>query len=149
MIGSMRIVFLVHAAATLAMLGVILVVQHVHYPMFRGVGADGWTAYAAEHGRRITPIVLPLMTAELVTAILLVWMRPPWVPRAWALAGIALVGAAWLSTAFVQVPLHTRLGAGWDAEAHARLVATNWIRTAAWAARSGLVLWLLARLFRP
>ena len=145
----MRLVFLVNAAATLAMFGVILVVQQVHYPLFRGVGADGWVAYAAEHGRRMTPVVLPLMAAELVTAALLVWNRPPWVPAAWAWVGLALVGVAWLSTAFVQVPLHARLGAGWDAAAHARLVSTNAVRTAAWALRSALVVWLLARTFRP
>lgn len=145
----MRLVFLVNAAATLAMFGVILVVQQVHYPLFRSVGADGWVDYAAEHGRRITPVVLPLMAAELVTATLLVWNCPPWAPAAWARTGLALVGGSWLSTAFVQVPLHGRLGAGWDAAAHARLVSTNALRTAAWALRSALVVWLLVRTFHP
>jgi hypothetical protein len=64
---------LVHTAATLTMLGVILVVQLVHYPLFRHVGAASYATYQAEHVRRITWIVAPLMTTELATAGGLAW----------------------------------------------------------------------------
>ena len=142
----MPAVFLVHLGATLLMVGVIWTVQVVHYPLFAGVGADGWAAYEAAHQSRITLVVGPLMLAELVTAVWLVLDRPPGLP-AWAVVlGAALVGVIWVSTAFVQVPLHSALGSAFDADAHARLVATNWIRTAAWTARGGLVLWMTARL---
>jgi hypothetical protein len=136
---------LVHAAATLAMFGVILVVQWVHYPLFRRVGAEGFAAYQAEHMRRITPIVAPLMTAEFATAVALVWAPPPPVPVGAAVAGLVLVGAIWATTALVQVPLHRRLTDGFDATAHRRLVRTNWARTGAWGVRAGLVLWMLGR----
>jgi hypothetical protein len=139
------ILLLVHAAATLALFGVILVVQWVHYPLFRRVGAEGFAAYQAEHMRRITPIVAPLMTAELGTAVALVWAPPPPVPVWAAVAGLGLVGAIWATTALVQVPLHRRLTDGFDATAHRRLVRTNWARTGAWAVRAGLVLWMLGR----
>ena len=43
-----------------------------------------------------------------------------------------------------SVPMHERLGRGFDPAAHRRLVATNWIRTIAWTARGALVLWMLA-----
>jgi hypothetical protein len=93
----------------------------------------------------ITPLVGPVMLAELALAIALVAMRPRAVPAwaAWTL--LALVGAVWLSTFAVQVPAHGTLARGFDAEAHARLVATNWIRTAAWTARAGILAWLLAQ----
>jgi hypothetical protein len=57
--------------------------------------------------------------------------------------GIGLILAIWLSTFFLQVPLHERLAQGFDAETHRSLVNTNWIRTAAWTLRAVLVLWLL------
>ena len=145
----MKALLLAHAAATLVLVGVILVIQLVHYPLFKGVGTDGFAAYEAEHGRRITWIVLPLMTVELVTAIALVVARPAWLPVWVAWAGLALVGVIWASTAFVQVPAHTILARGFDADAHARLVASNWIRTAAWAVRGALVVWMLALRVRP
>ena len=142
----MPAVFLVHLGATLLMVGVIWTVQVVHYPLFAGVGADGWAAYEAAHQSRITLVVGPLMVVELVTAVWLVLDRPEALP-VWAFVlGAALVGVIWASTAFVQVPIHSALGGAFDADAHARLVATNWIRTAAWTARGGLVLWMTARL---
>ena len=86
------------------------------------------------------------MLIELITAVWLVLDRPPVIP-AWAvLLGVVLVGVIWLSTAFVQVPLHQALSNGFDADVHRRLVATNWIRTVAWTIRGGLVGWLLYRL---
>jgi hypothetical protein len=56
----------------------------------------------------------------------------PWV-------GAALVGVWGFSTALVQIPLHEALAAGgFDANRHRRLVVTNRVRTAAWAARGVL-----------
>ena len=142
----MSLVFLAHLLATLAMLGVIWTVQVVHYPLFAGVGEAGWAAYEAAHQSRITAVVGPLMVLELATAVWLVLDRPAALP-AWAVvAGAALVGVIWASTAFVQVPLHAALGGAFDGDAHARLVATNWVRTAAWTARGALVLWMAHRL---
>ncbi|MEP0545996.1 MAG: hypothetical protein ABJF88_03625 [Rhodothermales bacterium] len=133
---------------TLAMSGVIWMVQLVHYPLFAGVGSDGFVAYEAAHQTRITWIVFPAMVLELGTAAALVWLRPDAVPPWMVWVGLGLVGVVWLSTAFVQVPLHTALSAGFDGDAHARLVTTNWIRTAAWTLRAGLVLWMTALLMR-
>ena len=138
-----------HLLATLAMLGAIWVVQVVHYPLFAGVGEAGWAAYEASHQSRITLVVGPLMVLELATAVWLVADRPPALPPWSVLLGAALVGVVWVSTAFVQVPLHNALGGAFDGDAHARLVTTNWIRTAAWTVRGGLVLWMTARLHVP
>lgn len=143
----MKAVFLVHLLATLTMFGAIWIVQIVHYPLFAGVGDTGWADYETQHQSRITWIVGPAMLLELATAVWLVLDRPPALP-AWAvLVGVLLVGVIWASTAFVQVPLHSALSAGaFDAQAHRQLVATNWIRTAAWTARAGLLLWMSWRL---
>lgn len=133
---------LVHAAATTAMFGVILVVQLVHYPLFRLVGKQTYAQYQAEHMRRITWIVAPLMTIELGTAAWLAWSPPPGIPGWQVYTGLALVLFIWGTTALVQVPLHSRLTEGFDATVHRRLVRTNWLRTVAWALRTVLVLWM-------
>lgn len=135
---------LVHAAATLSMFGVILIVQFVHYPLFRHVGAASYGTYQVEHMRRITWIVGPLMTVEFVTAGGLVWRSVSGIPGWQTWTGLALVLFIWGTTALVQVPLHSRLTDGFDDEAHRRLVRTNGLRTAAWALRAGLVVWMLA-----
>ena len=142
----MKALLLLHLLATLTMFGAILIVQVVHYPLFSGVGAERWAAYEAAHQTRITWVVGPAMLLELGTAVALVWMRPTGLPLWMLWSGLALVGVIWASTAFVQVPLHNTLMVGFDGDAHARRVGTNWIRTAAWTLRTGLVLWMTARL---
>ena len=134
---------LTNVVATLVMLGVILVVQLVHYPLFRYADRASYEEFQAQHMRRITWIVAPLMTIELVTAMGLVW-RPPPLVSAWQVwMGLALVVLIWILTALVQVPIHRRLTDGFNPAAHRRLVRTNALRTLLWALRAGLVLWML------
>jgi hypothetical protein len=143
----MKSILLLNVLATLTMFGAILIVQIVHYPLFSSVGAATWSGYEAQHQSRITLVVGPAMVLELVTAVWLVLQRPAGIPMGAVVAGALLVGVLWASTAFVQVPLHNALSGGaFDAAAHRGLVLTNWIRTAAWTARAGLVLWMVWRL---
>lgn len=140
----MMLLLLIHVGVTLIMFGVILVVQVVHYPLFAKVGTAGYPAYQADHMRLIGYVVFVPMVIELVTAIALVWVQPAEIP-AWQLwTGLVLVGIIWLSTALLQVPTHQTLVSRFDVAVHQRLVATNWIRTLAWAGRAVLVLWMLA-----
>jgi hypothetical protein len=145
-----RYLLLVQIVCTLAMTGLIWFVQVVHYPLFARVGAQGFAAYEAEHATRTGWVVGPLMCLELGAAFLFLLprFRPPLVPAQQAMIGAVLVGVIWLSTALIQVPLHSRLGSGYDPAVIARLVATNWIRTVAWTLRSALVLAWTARLLR-
>jgi hypothetical protein len=122
------------------MTGVVWTVQVVHYPLFGRVGAAGFPAYAAAHVRRISWVVGPAMAAELAAALALVCRPPAGVPGWQPWAGLALLGVVWLSTACLQVPRHERLAAGYDPAVHAGLVATNWVRTAAWSLRAALAL---------
>ena len=144
----MTFIFLLNVAATLFMTGVIWFVQVVHYPLFAGVGTEGFAIYAARHSDLTTFVVIVPMFVELTTSLLLVWRRPPELAVWEVWVGLGLVGIIWLSTALLQVPQHTALGAGFDSAAHATLVTTNWLRTAAWTLRSVLVLWWVARLLR-
>ena len=133
-------VVLLHLAATLFMVGVIWFVQVVHYPLLARVGTSGFAFYEQAHTRRTGWVVAPPMLAELVTAVLLLWVRPADVPLWTAGAGLALVVVNWGSTWAIQMPCHDRLTRGFDPAVHRRLVATNWFRTAVWSLRGLLVL---------
>lgn len=133
-------VLLLHVVSTLLMVGVIWIIQVVHYPLMAFADRNRYPAFQRAHERRIGWVVIPLMLIELVTAVALA--MAPWspVPRALARIGLALLAVIWASTFSLQVPRHRRLQRGFDQVAHERLVRSNWVRTVAWSARGMLVL---------
>jgi hypothetical protein len=131
---------LLQAFATFAMTGLIWFVQVVHYPLFRAAGAEGYPAYQERHMLLTTRVVAPLMLLEAATALWLVIDRPAFVSPMVAWAGLALLALVWVTTALASVPCHEVLRRGFDASVHARLVATNWVRTGAWTGRAILLL---------
>jgi hypothetical protein len=142
----MRIVVLIQVAATLMMTGVTWFAQVAHYPLLGLVGSETFAAYQTANMDQTTLVVGPLIAAEGVTALMLLWRRPGGI-RLWqALVGVALLGVIWLSTAFFQVPMHEVLTGGFDPAAHRHLVVSNWIRTVAWSTRGVLVLWMAGRM---
>jgi hypothetical protein len=143
-----KLILLVNLAATLAMTGIIWLVQVVHYPLFSYVGAEKYREFHAAHMNLITFVVAPTMIVELATAGLLIFYPPANVNKWILCTGAALVAVVWASTFFLQVPLHEKLAQGYNADTHRALVNTNWIRTVAWTIRAGLVLWLSWNLLR-
>lgn len=132
----------VHDASTWYMIGVIWLIQLVHYPMFEYLDRSTFTQSHGFHTSAITLVVMPGMFLELATAALLAWSRRD----AATITGLALVGVVWAMTAFVMVPLHGRLGSeGFQPEVHASLVNWNWVRTIAWTARGAIILWWLPK----
>ena len=138
-----NLVFLAHAGATLYLVGVIWIVQILVYPAMANVGAGDYSAYHNLHTSRISPVVAPAMIIELLTAIYFVFAVWETVDRRYFWFGLALVLIIWISTFFLQVPLHEKLAKGFSADVQQRLVWTNWIRTIAWTLRGALVLWLV------
>lgn len=132
--------WLLHLVATSAMLGLIWMIQVVHYPLFARVSKDSYVDYQAEHVRKITYVVLPLMACELATGAIFCFAAHSLMVRHWAwLAALVLLGVIWVSTALVQVPLHNQLASGFHPQVHQQLVKSNWMRTIAWTLRTGLV----------
>ncbi len=142
----MLLILLANVAATLLMTGVIWMVQVVHYPLFALVGREQFPAYEYAHSASITLLVMPLMLVELGTAFLLALNPPPGLDRLTPWIGLGLAAATWGVTLFFSIPAHNTLSGGFDAAAHAALVSSNWLRTLAWTAHSGLVLYWLGRL---
>jgi hypothetical protein len=56
------------------------------------------------------------------------------------LTGAVAAAVPVAATVALAVPQHRRLGAGFDASAHARLVACNWVRTLAWSVHAGIAI---------
>ncbi len=134
--------FLAQLLATGIMIGVIWIVQLVHYPLFASVGPGEFIAYHRDHVRLITYIVGPAMLVELGGAVYLLANPIAPIPRWAILLGLGLIGVAWLTTVFASVPMHDQLSMGFVEDAHQKLVATNWIRTLAWSGRGVLLFWM-------
>ena len=139
----MHWIFVVQLVSTLFMTGLIWFIQIVHYPLLAAVGSEGFCNYEHQHRLRTTWVVAPAMLAEALSAVWLV-DHEFGTEQAWlAWIGMGLVLLIWVTTAVWSVPAHERLTSGFDESALRRLVATNWIRTVGWSARSALVLAML------
>jgi hypothetical protein len=132
-------VWLLHVSATACMTGIIWFVQLVHYPLFDAAGREAFAAFERRHQARTTVVVAPAMLLELVTAVALVAWPPAGISARLLHVGLALLAVVWASTWLLQVPCHTQLAGGFDAAVHRRLVASNWIRTVGWTARTVLL----------
>jgi hypothetical protein len=120
----------------------------VQYPFFSHFTAESFTKYHDDYRFWITPVVAPPMIVELAASILLLFYPPANIDSKLLWCGLFLTLIIWASTFFLQVPLHEKLAAGFDAQTHAALVNTNWIRTAAWSLRAVLVLYFAWKTIR-
>lgn len=130
---------IVHVAVTWFMVGLIWMIQTVHYPLYAAVGTDVFPQYEREHMRRMGGLLIVPATLEIVTAAVLVGVRPEGVPIWLVLVAGVLLAAIWIMTALVQAPIHRRLSSGFDPSLVENLIHSNWWRTAAWSLRGGLV----------
>lgn len=123
--------------------GLIWTVQLVHYPAFHGFDKKAYPHWIAFHKSRISFIVVPVMLVELITSILLSFSDAPLLLL--QRTGLGLVILIWLTTFFLQVPLHEKLSAGYNQETVRKLVSSNWWRTFLWSSKSALGIYLLTQ----
>ena len=138
----MNLYLLLHIIAAAYMTGVIWLVQLVHYPAFRYVREQDYTEFQEFHMNWISPVVVPGMMVELLTAGLLLWdgeRRTPFL-----ISGILLI-IIWASTFLWQTPLHASLSKAYSPESIERLVRSNWLRTIAWSTRLVLLTFLVLK----
>jgi hypothetical protein len=137
------LVVVVHAASTVFLAGVIWTIQVVHYPLFARFETAGFPAAMVDHGRRISAVVTVPWASQGATTVWLL-ARPPaglsWV-LLWSVAVLAALPVA--VTLAASIPSHRALSSGFDPLAHARLLSTNWLRTAAWTAHAVLAVAIL------
>lgn len=140
-----KLLLILQIVSTLYLTGLIWTIQLVQYPFFSYFRDAEFTKYHTAYTFWITPAVAPLMLVELGTAILILLFPPSEINYNLLVFGLVLVVLIWLSTFFLQVPMHEKLSAGFDEKAWRSLVNTNWIRTFAWSLRGGLMVYLLWR----
>jgi hypothetical protein len=140
---TVSLVVVGHAASTVFLAGVIWTIQVVHYPMFARVEPAGFSGAMVDHGRRISAVVLLPWALQGATTVWLLLRPPAGVPTTlvWSAAVLAAIPVA--VTIAASVPAHRRLGSGFDPTAHARLLATNWLRTAAWTSHAAVAVAIL------
>ncbi len=134
----------VHLVAVSWLAGLVWVVQLVVYPAFRTVGPTAvWPAFHAAHGRAMAAAVVVPWAVQGATLAVLLLRRPAGVPLALVLVAAALGLATVAVTVLASVPAHGRL-VPYDRATADRLIATNWLRTAAWTGGAACALALLA-----
>jgi hypothetical protein len=144
------LLLLLNCIMTWIMVGVILFVQVVHYPMFARYPKETFAEVAREHQSRTFWVVMPPMILELLSSLALLVWRPPSIPVWDVWLGVMCVGIWGFSTVLLQIPCHVRLERdGFSDTVHRRLVQTNVIRTVAWLVHGMLCLGMLTRVISP
>ncbi len=119
------------------MCGLVWFVQVAHYPLFLEIGQQDFVQYERKNTIATSFVTAPMMLIELLSGLALVYLSMGNTLYWLNLIGVALL---WLSTFFIQVPLHNRLLNAYDPQAIRRLVRSNWIRTFLWTARAVILL---------
>lgn len=135
----------VHLAATGFLAGLIWTIQLVHYPSFDRIADDGYAEFQQEHMAKMGVLVGPPWLVEGLTVLAVFFFAPTTTDRLLATVGGVLEAVAIGVTVMASIPAHDRLTRGFSAEAHERLVRTNWMRTAAWTARLAIAVALVVR----
>ncbi len=137
----MSIVDAIYIFSSIFMLGLIWVIQLVHYPSFLFVDNSKFVNFEKFHSQKITYIVMPMMIAEIVSCSMIV-VRDYWQGDGswfWMINMISLLGI-WLSTFCLSIPCHAKLRRGYCHTTIKRLIDTNWPRTFLWTVKGCLVI---------
>lgn len=126
-----------HLILTSFMTGLIWMVQIVHYPLFSFVERSHYSDFQNAHMHRISLVVLPIMIAELITALLLLYSSKE--AMVFFLLNAGLLTLIWIVTFVVFTFIHARLRRGYDDSLLKNLVEFNWIRTGLWTFRTVLI----------
>ena len=140
----MSFIFLFNLVLSFIALGLIWTIQLVHYPSMKYIPKDRFPEYHNFHSIRISILAIPLMFAELVTSIILLYQNLNNAIQTIFIVNLILVLLIWLSTFLIQVPLHNVLSKEKNTEKLSKLIFSNWIRTILWTARSILMILFLA-----
>ncbi len=127
----------IHLVATSIMVGVIWVIQLVHYPSFHFIESKQYTTFQRFHMSRISYVVVPAMLTELFTLIFLIIFMDQ-IDTLVTVSGLLLI-IIWLMTAVFFSGVHQKLTSGYDKTVVNSLVKLNWGRTLLWTLRLLLI----------
>jgi len=117
--------------STSVMVGVIWVIQLLHYPSFHFINEKKYIEFQHFHMQRISFIVIPVMLIELASALLLSYFFR----SSLTIILLALLLGIWGITFIFFTNMHQKLTNGYDRANVDSLVKNNWSRTALWSLR--------------
>ena len=121
----------VNFISTSVMVGVIWVIQLLHYPSFHFINDQKYIEFQHFHMQRISFIVVPVMLIELASALLLAYFFE----SSLTIILLALLLGIWGITFIFFTNMHQKLTNGYDRANVDSLVKINWSRTALWSLR--------------
>ena len=121
----------VNFISTSVMVGVIWVIQLLHYPAFHFISDQKYIEFQHFHMQRISFIVVPVMLIELASALLLAYFFE----SSLTIILLALVLGIWAITFIFFTNMHQKLTNGYNQSIVDRLVKINWSRTTLWSLR--------------
>ena len=124
-----NIVINIHFASTAVMVGVIWVIQLLHYPTFYYIEKNNYSQFQKFHMNRISYIVIPAMVIEMLSGIMLVIINDDFI------ISFSLLVCIWIMTFVFFTNIHQRLLSKYENTAVEKLVNLNWIRTVFWTVR--------------
>ena len=112
----------VHFISTSLMVGIIWVIQLLHYPAFHFIKEIDYVEFQHFHMQRISFIVVPVMILEFLSAFILVY----YIQSNLLILCLGILIVIWLVTFVFFTKLHQRLLNGYDKSIVDKLVQINW-----------------------
>ena len=136
----------IHLITCWAMIGVIWIIQLVHYPAYRFIDESKFIQYQKFHSRQITYFVAPVMILEMMTTGWLMYFifQTKNNLTLFLLSTLFLL-IVWGVTFFKMVPLHNVLMSGKNEVIIEKIIKLNWWRTLLWTLRGLLLLQLILK----
>ena len=128
----------VHFLSTSLMVGIIWVIQLLHYPTFHFIKESNYVEFQHFHMQRISFIVVPAMILELLSAFMLVY----YIRSSLLTVCLIILLVIWLITFVFFTKLHQSLLGGYDKIIVDKLVQINWARTILWSLRLIILIYI-------
>ena len=120
-----------HILSTAIMVGIIWVIQIVHYPSFHYIDKNRYVSFQNFHMNKISYIVIPVMSIEAISGIILLYNDQ----TVLFIISLIILLVIWTLTAFYFTRTHQLLASGYKKDIVRKLVQANWVRTGLWTLR--------------
>lgn len=135
MIPLDNIVFMFHFISTSIMVGVIWIIQLVHYPTFLFIDKQKYSNFQKFHMSKVSYIVMPAMTVEFFSGTYVLFCSKNLIENNLFLLAFSFLVLNWVITGLVFVKIHNSLLIEYKMQTILLLVKLNWIRTILWSLR--------------
>ena len=128
----------IHFLSTSLMVGIIWVIQLLHYPAFHFIKEIDYVEFQHFHMQRISFIVVPVMIIELLSGFMLVY----YFRSNLLILCLIILLVIWSITFVFFTKLHQSLLDGYDKIIVDKLVQINWSRTVLWSLRLIILIYI-------